>query len=588
MLHQNQTKENRSSLILALRSAVTRSMQTPGGQSTAYPWSLSDGFSHAFEWRNGRALSWQLLAVAAVWSFVVALHFGTDGLWYQGDAPRHVTNGLFWLDWLTDLPADPRPFALGYYARYPVIHPTAHPPGFYLLEALSFALFGASPHIAKGLVLILALVATLYLLAWLRCWIAPETGWAAPLLLLQPGVVFWSHTVMLNIPSVAIGMAALLHLRRWIDRPASRQVYPALILTFVGILTYFTTAVVAPIFFVWVLTERRWAILKDRRALVLAPLLAVLLVPWAVIVYHWAPAHVSSLYHTSQPFWNPPRWTYYAESLPELFTLVLLVLAALGIVIGLVSATDRPETKRTAIWIVVSYLAFSTIVAREPRYILPLGPPAIILTVIGLWRLSRWSAARRSANPTPVFLAVIGLLTAGHLWSASLVRVPRVDGFKDVVAYFKDVAPEEMVFYDGAYDGVFSLYMRIGDPDFKRGVILGDKLLYASAIFSNWHLQEYVSSSKDVVERLQAECGCRWLAIEQNRNLDQVAAARYLREAVRGPEFEFIRTFQIDAPMAVAVDVYRFRLPVKPPEHIELSFPSLGDGKRFRVKPIHR
>lgn len=563
-------------------------MEIPGGRLTASEWSLSDGFSRAREWRNGRALSWQLLAVALVWAVVVALHFGTDGLWYQGDAPRHVTNGLFWLDWLTDLPVDPRPFALGYYARYPVIHPTAHPPGFYLLEALSFALFGASPYIAKGLVLMLALAATLYLMAWLRRWVAPETGWAAPLFLLQPGVVLWSNTVMLNIPSVAIGLAALWHLRRWIDAPASRQVYPALILTFVGILTYLTTAVVAPIFFVWVLTERRWGILKDRRALVLAAVLAALLVPWAVVVYHWAPAHVSSLYDTGQPLWDPPRWTYYAESLPELFTPVLLVLAALGIVIGLVSAADRLETKRTAIWIVVCYLAFSTIVAREPRYILPLGPPAIILTVIGLWRLGRWGAARLSVNPTSVFLAVTGLLTAGHLWSASLVRVPRLDGFKDVVAYFKDVAPEEMIFYDGVYDGVFSLYMRIGDPEFERGVILGDKLLYASAIFSNWRLQEYVSSPKDVVERLQAECGCRWLAIERNEASNQVAAARYLREAVRGPEFEFIRTFRLDAPMAVSVDVYRFLLPVKPRDHIELSFPSLGDGKRFRVKPIQR
>ena len=91
-----------------------------------------------------------------------------------------------------------------------------------------------------------------------------------------------------------------------------------------------------------------------------------------------------------------------------------------------------------------------------------------------------------------------------------------------------------------------------------------------------------------MVERLQSECGCRWLAIEQTSSSNEVAAARYLREAVHGPEFEFIRTFVLDASRELSIDVYRFRLPVKPREQIELNFPSLGESMRFRVKPIQR
>jgi hypothetical protein len=275
--------------------------------------------------------------------------------------------------------------------------------------------------------------------------------------------------------------------------------------------------------------------------------------------------------------------------LPQLFTPLLLGLAALGALAGFSDRRSFREAKLAVIWAVIGYLTFSYIVAKEPRYALILGPPAVILTAIGLSRFSQWVAGRLSVHSSRVFLGATAVLTVAHLWTASSVRVQRVEGFREVVDYLKSVAPEEMVLYDGKFDGVFSYYVRLADPNFKRGVVVGDKLLYASAIFPTWHLEEYVSSPNDVVERIQSNCGCRWLAIEQADEedpADEVAAAGHLREAVRGPEFEFIRSFPIDASPPMRIDIYRFRLPVKPREFLELNFPALGGGGRFRVKPI--
>jgi len=61
---------------------------------------------------------------------VAALNRQSDGLWFQGDAPRHAANGLFWWDLLTALPRDPIEYAVRYYARYPVIAPATYPPFF--------------------------------------------------------------------------------------------------------------------------------------------------------------------------------------------------------------------------------------------------------------------------------------------------------------------------------------------------------------------------------------------------------------------------------------------------------------------------
>lgn len=563
-------------------------MHTIPDQSTVHPAGLPQRVISPLDWRAGRALSWQLFGVVVVWAYLVALHINNDGLWFQGDAPRHLANGLFWLDLLRALPSDPQQFALTYYARYPVIHPTAYPPGFYVLEAVAFALFGASPIVAKALVLLFALVAAIYMSLWLRRWVAPEAGWAAGLLLLQPSVILWSHTVMLNTPSMALGLAALWHMRRWIETPTSRHIYPAMILTAAGILTYVTTGVVVLIFFAWVIVERRWAVLRDRRAWLLAPVLVLLLIPWAIVITKWAPAHLTSVYDTHTPVWFLERWTYYGEALPVLFTPLLLALAAVGSVVGLADGSQRRETRNVLVWSTVCYLAFSYVIARDQRYVMLLGPAAVVLATVGLWSLARRTAGRLSAGPVPIFLAAVAAATVVHLWVAYSSRMPRAEGFKEVAAFFNEVSPDEPVFYDGRYDGVFSVHMRMSDPEFRRGVVLGHKLLYASAIFPEWRLKEFVSSPADVVERIQSECGCRWLAIEQSPGVGTVQADKYLREAVRGPEFEFVRTFKMDATAPISIDVYRFLLPVKSRDQIELNFPYLGEGAKFRVKPIKK
>src|SRR5262249_44688640 len=78
----------------------------------------------------------QIVAVVCTFFFIWWLHRQNDGLWFQGDSPRHAANGLFWADLGAARTWKWREFALRYYARYPVINPIAYPPLFYLLEAM--------------------------------------------------------------------------------------------------------------------------------------------------------------------------------------------------------------------------------------------------------------------------------------------------------------------------------------------------------------------------------------------------------------------------------------------------------------------
>ncbi len=522
------------------------------------------------------------------WLYVVALQMGNDGLWYQGDAPRHAANGLFWWDFLTSLPVNPIEFALRYYARYPVINPASYPPVFYILEGAAFSVFGASPFVAKGLVLGFALFAALYMTVFLRRWISEEAGWGGALLVLQPGVILWANAIMLNVPSMALGLAALYHTRRWLDDPASRHIYPAACFALLGVLTYYPSVIVLLVILSWVVAERRWIVLWNRRTLALAFLSALVLLPLAYVAIKWAPSHTAQVIPSLQWVLRPSWWTFYLWRLPNILSASLLGLAVLSIVVCVCDRHWRREVKLALVWAIVGYVALSYIGARESRYALLLIPPTVVLSVLVLFSLSRWVATRVGLNPSWCFLATMAGLLSIHVSMAPSVRVPLIDGFQQVAAFFEKEAPNERIFYDGRYDGLFSFYLRAGDQQFKRGVVLGGKLLYASAIFSHRKLIERVSSRAEVVEVLRTKCGCRWLAIERGKDSNRIAAARYLRQAVTGSEFQFVRSFPIVSRQATHVDVYRFLLPIEKPAELELPFPILGDGVMFRVKPLER
>src|SRR5436305_1225069 len=97
-----------------------------------------------------RSRGCQIIGVVLAFVFVAAINRHSDGLWFQGDAPRHAVNGLFWWDLLNALPRDPVQFAVRYYARYPVIAPVTYPPLFYVLEGLTFAIAGPSPFASRA------------------------------------------------------------------------------------------------------------------------------------------------------------------------------------------------------------------------------------------------------------------------------------------------------------------------------------------------------------------------------------------------------------------------------------------------------
>ncbi len=537
-----------------------------------------------------RTLVWQVLGVLAVWAFVLALHWTNDGLWYQGDASRHAANGLFWWDFLERLPTDPLSFALAYYARYPVINPTSWPPLFYLLEGAAYRAFGVSPFVAKGVVMVFVLVGTFYVLAWLRRWVAPSAGWAALLLPLQPGIVEWGHAVMLNVPSMVLALGALYHWRRWLEAPRSRHLEVAAALAAAAVLTYTAVAVIALVMLVWALAEGRGRWLLASRTIVVGVLAALPVVTWILIEFHWAPAHRAvALYDGDYPPWKLAGWTYYPQHFFHLVTLPLLLAALLAVGLWLARGTARREVRLLLVWFAVCYAWFSLITVKEARYVLLLVPPLVVLGAIGLSEGLRTLAAlaqRPVARLLPV--ALLAMLVI-HVGLAAAVPVRRVAGFREIAEWVGRAVPEGRVFYDGFYSGVFAYYVRQDDPEWRRAVTLGSKLLYETKISQRFGLVEHVRDAAGARAMLSA-CGCRYLLVEREIDNAEVdfPAVRFLRAALRGPEFRLVRSFSVRAGSVTDVDVYEMLDTPSNATVVNLNFPVLGDRAHFQVSPIQR
>jgi hypothetical protein len=542
---------------------------------------------------SARQLLLQVLLLLAIWAYLFTLHLDNDGLWFQGDAPRHAVTGFFWLDYLRDFTPDAKGYALSYYARYPAIDPVSRPPVFYLLEAAAFALLGPSPYVAKNLVLAFSLLSAVYLMAWLRHWISPRAGWAAGLLLLLPGMTTWSHATMLNVPALALGLGAVYHARHWLEARSRRRpdFLVATLLTLLGILTYYPAGVVVIVIAFWMALQRDWRRPGHDKVLLVAGISLFTLLPFVWLTAHWAQVQLGWLLPSASHLAKLSTWTFYPLLMPQIVNLHIICLAGIGLFTGLAQKRWRREVIILTSWIAVLYLVFSILYAKDIRYALPVMVPLVILCAIGIHTASDWMK-RRLRMPGPdgrkLTTTLILVLLLSQAYLVGQHTVPSVSGYRELVAFLEQAAPAEPLFYEGHHDGIFTFYVRAGDENFQRRVVLGSKLLYASAKVPGWQQQNFVNSPEDVIRVLREQGGARWLAVEIPARGQQSAPVRALHEALGTSDFELVRSFPIDARSVKRVDVYRLRLPVSDVKEVELPFPVLGTDVRYRTRPVTR
>jgi len=456
---------------------------------------------------------------------------------FNVDEAQHAVTGLFVADALRDLPVrHPVQYAYRYYAQYPAVAILHWPPLFYIFEALSFLVFGASV-VSARLTVIFFTVVLLY--QWFllveELQDSYTAGIATAVLGLLPMMLLFEKTVMLEIPSLALGVGAIRYWIRYLDQGRRRSLYAFGLWLSAALLCKQTSVYLLVFCVLTLLVTGKWERIFSRDALIVAGLVAVLAGPFmALMLFMQGKAVANDLGSHRMSGWE--RFSYYFETLPGSFSPALLVLAGLGLLLAW-RWNRRGQTVLMACWILAGYSTFSWFGQRETRFAIYWFPPLVYFAV-GLvtqfFRVPRLQVAMR------VVAALIVVFLAVPAWSE---RRPYISGYEAVASQLVNQYHAGIVLFDGKVPGNFVFYMRALDPN--RHFLVLRKLLYADDIRAGQGSEELLHSSQDVGEAFHRD-GIRFVVVVEKFPL-RFNAQRILRAQLESDQFQLLGRFPISS-----------------------------------------
>ncbi|MDG2223123.1 MAG: glycosyltransferase family 39 protein [Rubripirellula sp.] len=542
----------------------------------------------------------QLAALTICWLIGIWFHWGNDGIWFQGDSPRHALNAAFFLDLVKDGIWNPIEYAHHYYARYPAITAQRYPPVFYALLAPTFAAFGVSGFVAKCLVQVFALILGVYTLLGIRRWIAAEAGIVAGLVLLMPGTMLWSGAVMLNLPGLVFGVACLFHLRLVLERPDNSQDSKHFCLAFafaaLSILVHPTVGIVIPISGLWLLLDRRWRPFINFR--VLATIATCVLVCGSVywVLHRLSAAQFSQAAISKSSVSSVIRPHFYLQTIPGLVGRWTLPVSLVGLVYSLTVKQYRQDSIRLVLASLLSIALLQCIWAKDERYLLWACPVATwfvahtFVAAIGIKKLGQHKNIARA-------ISAAGLMAlATYLVAIDKDNSPKsVNAFAKLAEHIKKLADGEPILYHGMYDGTFVFYVRSMDEQFRQQVVLVRKLpsrpgqsVEKSVLDWRRHKPNGESQKATVNEEWLGEqitrTNCRWLLLEETSKFKKDQLANRIENLAKTKGYHLAKTFNLDLKTeSRKVKLYRIR-PTKTGDNV-LPVPAIPmaiEGKSYQ------
>lgn len=448
--------------------------------------------------------------------FLTVLAIGAPGITTGGlgwsDAPNHTFDGIFVYEFIRQRPLDhAREWAEQFYLRYPALGIIVYyPPGFAVVEAGMFALFGVDIAVARATVLMFAVGAGWLMYVLGRRWFDRATGLLASLLLITcPHGHLWMNDVMLEWPATFWILACVYSYER--SRVSRSAVWPIVLAGAVvmAFMTKQTAGFILPVLLIHALLQ------SDRWKFLLRPSLVVSLIAGCAIIGAYVvfsqkyTALPSQLLRPSFDLAGLSHWP------AEILGWPLLPIATLGL-LSVIARPDRGPRGLLLLWF-AAWTGFSlSIAAKEPRYLFFSIPPLAFAAVRFGFDSERSDAARRTLTwradaPRLTLLSVLvlvqGLLARAH-------DTGRLPDHAAAVSKLIERGNADLVLVDAVRDGqfVFDVYQKSEARD-RIIPLRASKILYARAAREKYDYQQFVESPNDIVA-LFNRYGIRYAVIE--------------------------------------------------------------------------
>ena len=490
---------------------------------------------------------------------VTAIVLGKDitvGGFRYGDSAVHAMDGVLIHDWVAQGPqawSHPMAFALEQYAYYPALGIGRHyPPGFAVVEAFFFSIFGISPFTARLCVVFFGFVAVAGAYLFMRPLTNRLTALLTGLILLtMHATTLWGRQTMLELPTLAVLIWAAVAFSWYLRRPGWRRLITFLALSLLAVLFK-----QPGIFMVAALTVTLGVCAI--RGLVPARhfLCAVALAGAAGFVTVTSLGTVGAqMVHTvsrNTDSWSWDALTFYLRGFPQMVGVIVLV----GAVGGVVLSRRKLGAHWTLLvsWVVVCTLMATAVDWKNQRFIyVGLFPFAAFAAIAGAQLLNRIRIA--GVRTALASVVVIGLGAAGMA-----APVPHRPDYGVVVAANADKIHHKVVLFSGLRDGDFVFAVRQHLPWRQAVVIRGSKLLYTCNALVSLDFVSKVSSLDDV-DRLMQKYAFDYVFVERENKLDLAEDALLREYLARGPAYRYLRTYPFQVATSpnyrnVQMDVY--------------------------------
>ncbi|WP_372624183.1 ArnT family glycosyltransferase [Falsiroseomonas sp.] len=541
----------------------------------------------------GAARFAELLAVllaALLGAVLLFLTAPTAGEFWWSDAPRHGLNGVFVRDLVAAMPwRDPVGYAMQYYVQYPALTILFYPPLFYAISAVIFAVFGFSHAVALGAVLAhyVVLAVGLHLLA--RRFMGPGLALAVAMLAMAaPGIALWGRQVMLEVPSMAFAVWAMLMLRGYAAGGPVWRLALGLFLLLCAIYTKFSAVFLIPVAGLMLLAADPRRALTRRAHWLAALAFLVALAPAVLLTLKFGAANLQSV--TSIPDapvarWTLEGWTWYARALPGLLGWPLLAASLAGLLLALrrTEGADGPAHRADLAlllgWIGIGYVFLSYIDLKEARHATLLLPPFLIAAGIAAKALPR---APRLAAP-----AAAGLLAATAAITLWRVPVPFHDGYREAAEWIgQNAPPNAIVVFSGKRDGSFVFSMR-ANADRRPDIftVRADKLLLSISVRRQIGVTQR-SLSEEEIGALLDRVGATHIVAQSDFWTDLEVMDR-LQRVLRSPRFVEVARIPVRSNQPEEdreLRIYRNTNEVAPAEsRLSIDLPIIGRSVQGNV-----
>lgn len=532
-----------------------------------------------------RADAWVAVALCAAASIILGKDIDRGAL-ADADSAAHIMDGVLIHDWILAGPLEwtaPMQFATEQYAHYPTLGIGRHyPPGFALVEAGFFAVFGISPTTARLCVMFFGMLAAVGTYVFLRGWSDRWTSALAALVLLAfPSTTLWGRQAMLEVPTMAALVWGAVCFARYLQEPSALRLSLA-ILVCIAAIAFKQSAV-----FLICAAAMTLVLLSIPRMVPRVHATVSVVIGLAVLCGTWftlddACMKTVSGYSSFADPWSAASLTYYLRATPYLTGTLILIPAVLGGIVAF-GRLGRMQWLLIA-WVFVAYVMVTTTDLKVPRFFYVGVFPIAAWSGVGLAALCRWSSRLRISP-------IVGSAFACTLLIFAFQRPVRVTpDYAPIVDAHRTEITAGPVLFSGLRDGDFVFAVR-QQLAWREGLVVrGSKLLYTATAGPNLDLVSYTDDEAHLAE------------VMRRYAFEHVFIER--EDVVGTPHDQWLRNYlensgdyrriashefppsQRQCRMAANVDVYKLAQPLtRTVDHFDIPMPRTGKSIRVSLAP---